>query len=264
LQKVLGIVGPIRSGKGTICRVLRGLVGDRNVTAPTLSSFGEHFGLQDLIGKPIAIIGDVRLGGGEQQAVVERLLSISGEDTITLDRKYRDPWTGQLPTRILFVSNELPRFGDASGAIATRCLILETHKSWLGEEDKDLTARLLTELPGILNWSLAGLQTLDERGRFSEPQSSIEIITALADLVSPISAFVRDCCRRGHLQQEVKQAYQAWRSWADENGHPPGSAQTFGRNLRAVIPGLRVIQPRTGPTGKQERHYVGFALRDQL
>ena len=25
---------------------------------------------------------------------VERLLSISGEDTITVDRKYREPWTG--------------------------------------------------------------------------------------------------------------------------------------------------------------------------
>ena len=166
LQKMLGIIGPIRSGKGTICRILKGLVGPRNVTAPTLSSFGQNFGLQDLIGKPVAIIGDVRLGGGEQHAVVERLLSISGEDTITIDRKYRDPWTGQLPTRIMFVSNELPRFGDASGAIATRCLILETRTSFLGSEDKDLTARLLGELPAILNWALDGLKLAQRVGPF--------------------------------------------------------------------------------------------------
>jgi putative DNA primase/helicase len=263
LQKILGIIGPIRSGKGTICRVLRGLIGDRNVTAPTLSSFGQNFGMQDLIGKSVAIIGDVRLGSGEQNAVVERLLSISGEDTITLDRKYKDPWTGQLPTRILFVSNELPRFGDASGAIATRCLILETRKSYLGEEDKGLTARLLTELPGILNWSLDGLKMLDELGRFTEPQSSIDTITALADLVSPISAFVRDCCHRGPLLEvETKRIYQAWRSWADENGHKPGSAQTFGRNLRAVIPGLRIARPRIGPDDTQVRVYTGVGLKD--
>ena len=105
--------------------------------------------MQDLIGKPVAIIGDVRLGGGEQHAVVERLLSISGEDTITIDRKYRDPWTGQLPTRIMFVSNELPRFGDASGAIATRCVILETRESSSAGRTRP-HRRLLAELPGIL------------------------------------------------------------------------------------------------------------------
>jgi putative DNA primase/helicase len=263
LQKILGILGPIRSGKGTICRILKGLVGERNVTAPTLSSFGQNFGLQDLIGKPVAIIGDVRLGGGEQHAVVERLLSISGEDTITLDRKYRDPWTGQLPTRIMFVSNELPRFGDASGAIATRCLLLETTRSFLGEEDPDLTARLLPELPAILSWALDGLQTLSELGWFTEPHSSVDARTVLADLVSPVSAFVRERCDRGALLEvEIKKLYRAWREWAEDNGHKPGSAQTFGRNLRAVISGLRVTRPRTGGDDRV-RVYSGVGLKDE-
>ncbi len=264
LQKILGILGPIRSGKGTVCRVLRGLVGARNVTAPTLASFGQNFGLMDLIGKPVAIIGDVRLGSGESPAVVERLLSISGEDSITIDRKYRDPWTGQLPTRIMFVSNELPRFGDASGAIATRCLLLETTRSWLGSEDADLTPKLLTELPGILNWSLDGLHTLSELGRFSEPASSVEARTALADLVSPVSAFVRDRCNRGPLLEvEIDRLWKQWRSWADDNGHKAGTKQMFGRNLRAVIPGLRVQRPRTGSDDTRRRAYVGVGLKDE-
>ena len=263
LQKILGIIGPIRSGKGTICRVLRALVGERNVTAPTLSSFGQNFGLQDLIGKPVAIIGDVRLGGGESHAVVERLLSISGEDTITLDRKYRDPWTGQLPTRIMFVSNELPRFGDASGAIATRCLVLETRESWLGKEDPALTAKLVAESPAILNWALDGLERLVCDGRFIEPKSSADVVTALADLVSPISAFVRDCCIRNPLEEvPVDQLYQRWKRWAEDNGQRGKSVQTFGRDLRAVIPGLRVTRPRIGPADSQVRVYAGVALRD--
>jgi putative DNA primase/helicase len=262
LQKILGIIGPIRSGKGTICRVLKGLIGAGNVTAPTLASFGQNFGLQDMIGKSVAIIGDVRLGGGEQNAVVERLLSISGEDNITLDRKYKDPWTGQLPTRIMFVSNELPRFGDASGAVATRCLVLETRESWLGKEDPDLTAKLLNELPGILNWALDGLTALNKRGRFSEPQSSADITAALADLVSPVSAFVREYCQRGpHEEVNVKTLYQKWKSWAEENGQRAGSAQTFGRNLRSVVPNLRVTRPRTGPDDSQERVYRGVGLK---
>jgi putative DNA primase/helicase len=59
---------------------------------------------------------DARLGSrADNMIAVERLLSISGEDTITIDRKYRDPWTGRLPARFMILTNELPRFSDSSG-----------------------------------------------------------------------------------------------------------------------------------------------------
>ena len=43
-----------------------------------------------------------------------------GEDTLTVNRKYREQWTGKLPTRLVLCSNELPQLGDASMAIAGR------------------------------------------------------------------------------------------------------------------------------------------------
>ena len=86
------LVGPKRSGKGTIARVLTGLLGMHNTAAPTLAGLTQNFGLQPLIGKPLAIISDARLGTrADNMIAVERLLSISGEDTLTIDRKYRDP-----------------------------------------------------------------------------------------------------------------------------------------------------------------------------
>ena len=118
LHKILLLVGPTRAGKGVIARILKSLVGRGNYAGPTLASLGTNFGLSPLIGKPLAIVSDARLGGANVHQVVERLLSISGEDMLTVDRKYREPWTGTLPTRFLVISNELPRFGDASGAIA--------------------------------------------------------------------------------------------------------------------------------------------------
>src|SRR5262249_49916718 len=87
-QKIFLIVGPTRSGKGTIARVLTGLLGSKNVVAPTLASMATNFGLSPLIGKQLAIISDARLGArSDQQLIVERLLSISGEDSLTIDRK---------------------------------------------------------------------------------------------------------------------------------------------------------------------------------
>ncbi|MGD0897713.1 MAG: DUF3854 domain-containing protein, partial [Thermoguttaceae bacterium] len=124
-QKIGMLIGPPRSGKGTIANVLTGLVGQENACSPTLASLSTQFGLQSLIGKSLAVIADARLSGRTDiSQVVERLLSISGEDRQTIDRKYKDPWTGKLGARFLLLSNEVPRFTDASTAIATRMVLL--------------------------------------------------------------------------------------------------------------------------------------------
>ena len=216
--------------------------------------------MSPLLGKPLAVVSDARLAGGNVHQVVERLLSISGEDLLTVDRKYREPWSGKLLSRFLILSNELPRFGDASGAIANRFVVLAMHKSFLGQENTLLTAELSAELTGILSWSLDGLDRLTRKGRFTEPQSSVDSVLALQDLVSPVAAYVRDRCEVG-IGHEVAVAglFADWRTWCDDNGHKPGSVQTFGRDLRAVIPHLRIQRPRDEES--RERRYVGVKLR---
>ena len=150
-QKIFLIVGPRRSGKGTIARTLKALMGPDNVAGPTLSAMTERFGLQALLGRPVAIIADARLSGRADQAVIaERLLSISGEDTLTIDRKHRDPETVQLPTRLILMTNELPRIGDTSGALASRFVVWTLTRSWLGREDPHLFHRLVGELPSMI------------------------------------------------------------------------------------------------------------------
>jgi putative DNA primase/helicase len=261
LHKILLLVGPTRGGKGAIARVLGALVGPENVCGPTLTSLGHDFGLAPLLGKPLAVISDARLNGRNTHVVVERLLSISGEDTITVNRKYRDQWNGKLPTRFMVISNELPHLGDASAAIVGRFVVLQLTHSWLGKEDPDLEPELHRELSGILTWALEGLDRLRRTNRFTRSPSTDEAIIALQDLASPVAAFVRDCCTRDLGDEEpFKQVYAAWRMWADDNGHKPGTAQTFGRNLRAVVPGLRIARPRVGDDGEQVRMIRGLAL----
>src|SRR5439155_9381078 len=75
LHKILLLVGPTRAGKGVIARILKALVGRGNYAGPTLASLGTNFGLSPLIGKPLAIVSDARLGGANVHQVVERLLS---------------------------------------------------------------------------------------------------------------------------------------------------------------------------------------------
>ena len=155
-----------------------------------------------LIDKRAAIISDARLGGQvDGNAVAERLLSISGEDAQTIDVKYGAHWSGRLAVRFLLLTNELPRIGDASGALASRFIVLTLRESFYGREDRSLTKRLIRELPGILNWALDGLDRLHDRGYFEMPQSSTEAIRVIEDLGSPVGAFVRDWCVVGPTQR---------------------------------------------------------------
>jgi len=261
-HKILLIVGPTRGGKGTIARILGKLIGPRNVAGPTLSSLSHDFGLAPMLGRGLAVISDARLDAQRDSSiVVERMLAISGEDTVTVNRKYREQWTGKLPTRFMVISNELPRLGDASGTIANRFVVLQLRESWLGQEDHTLEDRLTLELTGILNWALEGLDRLTAQDRFTRPAATDEAITALQDLASPVAAFVRDQCVTGPtLEVPIDVIYGAWKAWAEDHGNRGGTAQTFGRNLRAVLPGLQVVQPRDGE--HRARVYRGVGLRN--
>lgn len=239
-QKMLLIVGPRRSGKGTIGRVLTELIGRQNVVGPTTASLAGPFGLQPLLGRSVAIVSDARFNGADIQPVVERLLCISGEDSVTVDRKHMESLTVRLPIRFTFLSNEVPRLKDIAGALAGRFLVLTLQESFYGREDPALTAGLLAELPGILAWALEGWARLRARGRFKVPASSQETETMLIDLTSPVGAFLREVCVVAPDQRVgVDELYKAWRAWCEQDGRPVSNRQNLGRELLAVIPGLK-------------------------
>jgi putative DNA primase/helicase len=261
-HKMMLLVGPKRSGKGTIARVLRHLVGAENVASPTLSSFSQNFGLAALLGRTLAIIGDLRLSNRPDGAViVERILSITGEDQITADRKFQPTVTCTFPTRIMLISNELPRLSDASGALVSRMIVLKLTKSFYGAEDKKLTDALLSEAPGILWWAIGGWWKLRERGSLLQPTASAGTFAEMEDLASPVGAFLRDCCNVGPDYAIARaDLYAAYRDWCEEQGKKKVADETgFGRDLRAVLPELGDSQPRVN--GKPTRHYIGVALK---
>lgn len=258
LHKMLLVVGPTRSGKGTIARILTRLVG--TVAAPTLLALGGDFGMAALIGKGLCIIPDARIDKRNSQVVVERLLSISGEDTVEINRKYRDPWTGKLGARVMILSNELPELVDESGAIGNRFIVLSMMNSFLGRENTDLLDELEPELPAILNWSLDGLTRLMEHGRLTAPASAANAIRTMSDLVSPVSVFLRDECETDPTYTAgVDEVWDSWKKWCEDNGVSRGTKQSFGKKLSAARPGVRVV--RMGSDGARTRAYKGVALR---
>jgi putative DNA primase/helicase len=224
------------------------------------------FGLQPLIGKLLATINDARFSRRTDATVaVERLLSITGCDPISANRKNMVFWEGQLQTRFLVLSNELPHFIDSSAALISRFIVVQFTQSWLGKEDPSLEERLGLELPGILNWALEGYRRLHERGRFEQPPSGLDAIRAMEDLASPVKAFVRDCCLIGpNYVEEVQTLYAYWEIWCDAHGRRyPGTVQAFGRQLRAACQHIRMKQHPRRYTGIAVDHVARHARADQ-
>lgn len=263
LQKIILLVGPKRSGKGTIAAILRALVGPAHTSGPTLAKFSETFGLADLIGKSLAIVPDARMPREGAGAIVEKLLMISGQDSISIPRKHRDDWNGVLSTQLVIMSNELPTLPDAAAAIASRFFILRMIRSFYGQEDTELLDSLMPELPGIFNWTLAGLDRLTERGRFVEPASAAEAAELLSEKSSPITEFLSECCLLDPDATTTEDAlWSAWEVWHVANKREYiGTRTKLRTDMFSAAPQVKRARPRTdSPDGKRPWVYVGLRL----
>ena len=216
-----------------------------------------------LLDKSLGIVHDARLSGRSDKAIiVERLLSVTGEDAVDVQRKYLEPIRSvHLQARFTLLSNEVPRLSDASAALASRMIFLQLTKSWYGNENIRLTDELLAEREGILLWSIAGWRRLRDRGHFLQPESGRVLSETMEELASPVGSFVKDCCDVIPGEQTPRaDLFAAFKEWSKDVGrdHLPDSSG-FGRDLRAVVPSLRNTQPRID--GRKTRCYVGIKLK---
>jgi putative DNA primase/helicase len=261
MQKAMLLVGPRRSGKGTILRVAQALVGKANTAGPTLQDLTSQFGLQKSIGKALIAVGDARLASGAPTAtLVERLLSIIGEDTIQVDVKFGAPWTGRMHGRVMIASNEVPDFRDASGAIGSRFLVAKMVTSFYDREDTTLEGKLMAELPGILKWALDGLDRLGANRRFTQSAASVEAREDMEEAESPVSQFTDAACVTGSHSVPREVLYAVWLDWAERNGYGRSNISTFGRQLRSAHPTVGRSQPTID--GRRVSCFTGIGLRE--
>jgi len=262
LQKILAVIGPKRSGKGTIREVVKGLVGSNSVANIALGDLATPFGLVPLIGRSVAIFGDARLSGRQDAVqITERLVGISGEDPQNVNRKHKSSIDVKLTTRFVLFSNEIPRLTDSSTALASRMCILEMTQSWLGKEDHGLTESLRAELPGIFLWAVEGYQRLARNRRFTEPAESAAMVAEFRAMSSPITQFVDDWCELvpGHFEA-TEDLYQGWCKWCQKHGQYETSSAVFVRDLRAAF---SEVQPKRIGTEVRQRGYVGVRLMNE-
>ena len=275
-HKLLLLVGLPRSGKGTISRILSGLVGTEATTGFRLSQLVSDFGLEHLVGKLLAVCGEVELQGNQNKgAILAALKNLTGGDEMSIPRKFKGDLSMVLPTRLVVCCNTAPVFYEATGTLSTRLLVLKHNRSWLGKEDTTLGDRLETELTGISNWALVGLKRLRTNKRFTEPTASKEAATDFARANSPTRTFIIDrlvvesrydpATIEGLVttdkpltatKKEIENAYRAW--CADEGeAYEEDGWKWFWRRLLENLP---KVKGDTNTWG-DNKTYKGIALK---
>ena len=188
-RRMLILVGPSRTGKTELARIIARLVGEP-IAAPMCKDIGDRFGRAAFLGATAWIRDDAVNEGDRVDPALMKAL-VTGE-TIEVQRKNKPAvsFVPRLP--IVLTTNALPAARDSSDAAFNRSLVVDM-TNVISEEQAVAERRRLgiasgsslgawiieQEGPGVLNWALTGLTRLLERGRFTIPQSVSNAIRQL-------------------------------------------------------------------------------------
>lgn len=262
-QKFFNIIGPRRSGKGTINKVLVDLLGQHNTVAPELGELCDTFGLQPWLGKLLASFTDARAPERNRSAVVSQLLRIVGGDTITVNRKNKEAWNGYLPTRLVIYSNEVLQLTENSNALTGRMIVLKMSRSFFNKEDTELSVKLRAELGGIFNWAMAGLKRRIARGgHFTQPESGKEYLELMAELGNPLAVFAETALDFEPTATVRKEdVFACYKHWALKKSMAPGTEQAFKRRFLAATQEQFVKSEEIRQNGERVSVYLGVSLK---
>jgi len=153
-EKMMIFYGGRNAGKSTVVSVLEHLLGPARCAVFSLSDTSTQFGLQNLVGKYIATIGEETASKREATKVLTRLKQITGRDTSKVNRKYRDSLDLKLFCRFIWSVNKLSVFDDESLATIRRLNILYFPNCYEDNPNHDLKKELEAETDGIAMWAL--------------------------------------------------------------------------------------------------------------
>ncbi len=238
-EKLMVFVGQPRSGKGTILTGLETLFGDDQICATSFEALCSSFGFEPLLGKLVATLGDATMPRGHGLAsALEKLLNITGEDGVQVNRKYKPAKERvRLTVRFTIALNLLPSLRDHANALAPRLNIVEFENNYRGRENRHLKRTISERGQMICTWALRGLADLRKHGQFVEPKANDRIKQRFERLSTPMIAFLHECCvvQPGESVAHVD-LWTAYNAWAQENGLDRVGNEVFKQRLAMVEP----------------------------
>lgn len=224
-EKSFMLEGKGRNGKGKLLSLLQRLVGYKNTTSVSLQSLEneDSFVISKLHNKLINVSGDL-----SKQAIENtgRFKELTGRDTITANRKFKDHIEFVNYAKMIFSSNELPPVSDLSDGFWLRWILVPFPYQFLPQkeidvipieerefiklQDPEIIDKIIneSELEGLLVWSLDGLKRLSKNKDFSFNERMNDVKNNWLRKSNSVAAFIQDCIIEDYDSKIVKQEFK--------------------------------------------------------
>lgn len=238
-QVMLWLIGPGSNGKSVILDIVRALVGPENCSSVAFADLGVRFSTTQLKDKLVNIDPDMSKTGMQADSIIKKI--VSGEK-LTVENKGKDPFEMEVIAKLWAAANFLPPTRDNSHGFFRRVLILKFNRIIArADQDKNLTKKLIMELPGIFNWALDGLKRLQDKDDFTIPPSSMAEVDDYRISNNPVAQFHTEhleviditgsASKYGTLSQKV---FDGFKIFCREQSLEPISAPEFGKRLNTL------------------------------
>lgn len=238
------LTGDGSNGKSSFLDMLRKFVGSENTSALDLNELDHRFKTAELFGKLVNIGDDIDKSYIKSTGTLKKLAT---GNAVNVERKGRDPFDLVSYAKLIFSANEMPRINDYTDGLNRRLQIVPFKAKFTPDDpdyDPFITDKLLSDesMQYILNLALNALKRLLKNNRFTRSKAIEKEMEMYMEENNPIISFVNN---EGieFDRRPVKNVYEEYRIYCNENGFQAVSNVTFGRQIRKLY----------GYTSKQQR-----------
>lgn len=191
------------NGKSVLCEIMSALLGDYAVVvSPDLIMLKRHSGIPNdvarLRGARAALMNETSQGSRFDEA---KLKDLTGGDSLTARYLHREFFDFQPTHKLLIRGNHKPAIAGTDEGIWRRLrLVPFTVQIPTDEQDLELLQKLRGELPGILNWAIAGCLEW-QRGGLKPPKCVLDAVSEYRHEADTLGRFIDEHCNVRNLGQ---------------------------------------------------------------
>lgn len=232
LEKMLILFGTGANGKSVFFEIISALLGNENVSNYSLQSLTNDNGYfrAKIANKLVNYASEIN--GKLESAIFKQMAS--GEP-LEARLPYGEPFTLNEYAKLIFNCNELPKDVEHTDAFFRRFLIIGFDVTIPeDEQDKELSTKIIdTELSGVFNWILQGLDRLLKQRNFTRCKAIEEARNSYKNESDSVKMFVQE---NGYQQstesfQYIQELYPLYRMFCQDEGVPPVKKTNFRRRL---------------------------------
>jgi putative DNA primase/helicase len=236
LERALVLFGSGANGKSVFFEVLKAVLGPENCSSYSINRLTSSSGPGDytrarLENKLVNYAPEI--SGISDVGHFKQLVSI---EPIEARHPYGRPFTLRDYAKLIVNCNELPRVSDHSEGFFRRFLIVPFDVT-IPEHERDIHLAdkiIATELPGVFNWMLEGLERIMKNGRFSECQASEDVLQEYVTESDTAALFMTE---QGYHPSPDKtlgldELFKEYQEFCNRDGYRGVSKKNFSKRLR--------------------------------